>query len=156
MSKPSLDHHTQPLGLETLSLLPAQWSGHPPGLPIRAVPVCLSTDKSDAISGNCRRPGSWPLHPPYNLSPSPLPLWVWQHWVRGWSLEQVPEAAWSALGSQVGRLSSIPRCLSSWQRLLALFPCNHLWLPHCLQEESKLRLQRHLLTNRFGRRGHSF
>lgn len=71
--------------------------------------------------------------------------------LEGWSLEQVPEAAWSALGSQVGCLSSLPRCLSSWQRLLALFPCNHLWLPHCLQEESKLRLQRHLLTNRFGR-----
>lgn len=32
--------------------------------------------------------------------------------LEGWSLEQVPEAAWPALGSQVELLSSIPRCLS--------------------------------------------
>lgn len=125
MSKPSLDHHTQPLGLETLSLLPAQWSGHSPGLPICAVPVCLSTDKSDAISGNCRRPGSWPLPPPYNLSPSPLPPWGWQHWARGVVTGAGPRSrlvcTWLPGGTSQQH-SKMPELLAKAPRPLSLQP----------------------------------
>lgn len=109
--------------------VPARWSSHPsPGYP-HVLPVCLSTEKSDAIFGNCRRPGSQPLHTPYNLSPSLMPPEAGSIGLEGWSLEQVPGVAWPALGSQVGLLSSIPRSLRSWQGLLMLFPYNHLWLP---------------------------
>lgn len=49
--------------------------------------------------------------------------------LEGWSLEQVPGAAWPGRGSQVELLSRIPRCLRAWQRLRMLVPYSHLWLP---------------------------
>lgn len=59
-----------------------------------------------------------------------------------WSLDQVPGAAWPGHGSQVELLSRIPRCLKAWQRLLTLFPYNHLWLPIACrtQANSDLRI----------------
>lgn len=76
--------------------------------------------------------------------------------LEGWSLEQVPGAAWPGHGSQVELLNSIPRCLRSWQKLLMLFPYNQPSVAlHCLQDESKLRPQKHLLTDRFGLGGHT-
>lgn len=116
----------------------------------RVLPVCQSTDKSDAIFGNCSKPGSQPLRIPYNLSPFPLPPRGWQHWARavvtGAGSRSSLACTWLP-GGPPQQHSTMPEVLAKIPHALSLQPSV---APHCLQDESKLRPQKHLLTERFG------
>lgn len=124
MSKPSSG--IQPLGMEMLTLtgVPASSVVQPPQPKatltcFQCVGVQISQMLSLGTAGG--------LAPSHCVHPAIcLPFLCFAKdgsiGLEGWSLEQVPGAAGPGRGSQVELLSSIPRCLRSWQRLLTLFP----------------------------------